>query len=310
MRIWRPVRGGESVKRPDFFIVGAFKAGTTALYEYLRAHPQIFMSVPKEPMYFGRDLTPRYRRMTEEEYLGLFREARPDQRAGEASPWYLYSTAAPAEINGFAPDGRVIIMLRNPVDVMYAQHSQLVFNQREDLTDFAAALDAEEDRRRGERIPADAIRPEALYYRRSVRFPEQVRRYLDVFGRTRVDFVVFDDLVADPRLVYRSALEFLGVDATHEVDLSVYNPNRQARSGRIQRAIFAPPPALRGVFGRLRRLPLAHRLRDALVSANSSRAARRTMDPALRAGLTAEFAPQVAELGELIGRDLSAWSAA
>ena len=49
------------MKRPDFFIVGAFKAGTTALYEYLRAHPQIFMSVPKEPMYFGQDLTPRYR---------------------------------------------------------------------------------------------------------------------------------------------------------------------------------------------------------------------------------------------------------
>src|SRR6185436_3306607 len=137
--------------RPDFFIVGAFKAGTTALYEYLRVHPQIFMSVPKEPMYFGADLTPRYRRMTEDEYLALFRDARPNQHAGEASPWYLYSTSAAAEINDFALDGRVIIMLRNPVDVMYSQHSQLVFNQREDLADFGAALDAEPDRLAGHR---------------------------------------------------------------------------------------------------------------------------------------------------------------
>jgi hypothetical protein len=298
------------VKRPDFFIVGAFKAGTTALYEYLRAHPGIFMSVPKEPMYFGADLTPRYRRMTEDEYLALFRDARDDQRAGEASPWYLYSSSAASEIRAFEPGARAIIMVRNPVDVMYSQHSQLVFNQREDLTDFAAALDAEPDRIAGRRIPPDAIRPEALFYRKSVRFPEQVQRYLDVFGRASVHFIVFEDLVADAAGVYRSTLEFLGVDPTHPLDASVYNPNRSARSGRVQRAIFAPPPALRGLFGRLRRIPLLHRVRDALVNANSRPAERARMDPALRAALTAEFAPQVAELGEIIGRDLSAWSRA
>jgi hypothetical protein len=296
------------MKRPDFLIVGAFKAGTTALYEYLRAHPQVFMSVPKEPMYFGQDLTPRYRRMTEDEYVALFRTAGADQKAGEASPWYLYSSTAAREIHEFNPDARIIIMLRNPVDVMYSQHSQLVFNRREDLTDFEQALAAEDDRLAGRRIPADAIRPEALYYRRSVRFAEQVRRYLDVFGSDRVHFVVFDDLVADPRAVYRSTLEFLGVDPTVEVDLSVYNPNRSARSGAMQRLIFAPRGPLRRLFGTLRRFPLMHRVRDALVAANSKRAERGRMDPELRRRLTAELAPQVAELGQLIGRDLSSWS--
>ena len=296
------------MKRPDLFIVGAFKAGTTALYEYLRAHPEVFMSVPKEPMYFGSDLTPRYRRMTEPEYLALFKAARSDQRAGEASPWYLYSTSAAAEIKAFEPAARIVIMLRNPVDVMYSQHSQLVFNQREDLTDFAAALEAEPDRMAGRRVPPDAIRPEALFYRKSVRFPEQVRRYLDVFGRADVHFVVFDDLVADAAGVYRATLEFLAIDPTIPLDPTVYNPNRSARSDRMQRAIFAPPPALRGLFGRLRQVPLLHRVRDRLVTANSRPAERQKMDPALRAALTAEFAPQVAELGEIIGRDLSAWS--
>jgi hypothetical protein len=298
------------VKRPDVFIVGAFKAGTTSMYEYLRAHPQIFMSVPKEPTHFGTDLTVRYRRMTDAEYLALFRRARPDQHAGEASAWYLYSTKAAAEIRAFQPDARIVIMLRNPVDVLYSHHSQLLFNQREDLADFAEALAAEPDRLEGRRVPASAFRPEALYYRRSVRFPEQVRRYLDVFGTSAVHFIVFDDLVADAAGVYRSTLEFLGVDPTFPLDQTVYNASRGVRSGVVQRAIFAPPPALRSLFGRLRRFAPLHRVRDALVNANSKPATRRAMDPQLRAALTAEFAPQVAELGALIGRDLSAWSAA
>jgi hypothetical protein len=67
---------------------------------------------------------------------------------------------------------------------------------------------------------------------------------------------------------------------------------------------------LRGVFGRLRQIPLLHRVRDRLVDANSRAADRQQMDPGLRARLSAEFAPQVAELGELIGRDLSEWSRA
>ncbi len=280
------------------------------MYEYLRLHPQLFMSVPKEPMYFGADLTPRYRRMTVDEYLALFKGAADSQRGGEASPWYLYSTAAPREIRDFSPSAQAIVLLRNPVDVMYAQHSQLVFNQREDLVAFGAALAAEEDRRNGRRVPPDALRPEALYYRHSVRFADQLRHWFDAFGRDRIHVIVFDDLVADPPTVYRRTLEFLGVDPDYEVDLSVYNPNRRARSGRMQRLIFAPPRPLRSLFGRLRALPVAHRLRDRLVSANSRKAARAEMDPELRRSLTDEFAPQVAELGQLVRRDLSAWSRA
>ena len=297
------------MKRPDFFIVGSFKAGTTALYEYLRVHPQLFMSVPKEPMYFGQDLTPRYRRMTQDEYLGLFKDARADQHAGEASPWYLYSSTAAREIHDFDAGARAIVMLRNPVDVMYSQHSQLVFNQRENLTDFAQALAAEDDRMAGHRVPADAIRPEALYYRHSVQFPGQIERYLDVIGREHVHFIVFDDLVADPRAVYRATLEFLGVDPSVEVDLSVYNPNRKPRSGTVQKLIFAPKGPMKRVLGRLRSVPAMHRVRDVLVSANSTAAQRQRMDPQLRRQLTDEFAPMVRELGALIGRDLSAWSA-
>jgi hypothetical protein len=296
------------VKRPDTFIVGVFKAGTTTMWQNLRKHPQVFMSEVKEPMYFGQDLTPRYRRMTEEEYLALFKDAREEQRAGEASPWYLYSKSAAREIKDFNPDARIIVMLRNPVDVMYSNHSQVVFNLREDITDFAEALAAEPDRAAGRRIPVDTLRPEVLLYRRSVRFPEQVSRYLDVFGRERVHFVVFDDLSKDAHAVYRAAFEFLGVDPKFEFEATVENSNRTSRSRLIQRLIFAPPRPLRRIYGRLRSVPYLHRVRDRVARGNQQPVKRQPMDPELRRELTLEFAPQVEELGRLIGRDLSAWS--
>jgi hypothetical protein len=298
------------VKRPDTFIVGTFKAGTSTMWRELNQHPQVFMSEVKEPMFFGQDLSSRYRRMTEDEYLALFKDAREDQRAGEASPWYLYSTTSAREIREFNPEARIIVMLRNPVDVMYSQHSQLVYNLREDLTDFAEALAAEGDRAAGKRIPADALRPEALLYRRSVRFPEQVSRYLDCFGRERVHFIVFDDLAADAAGVYRSTLNFLGVDAAFEIEHTVENANKASRSRLVQRLVFAPPKPLRSVYGRLRTMPMMHRVRDRIARSNVERVKRQPMDPQLRRQLTAEFAPQVEELGELIGRDLSAWSVA
>lgn len=295
---------------PDFFIVGAFKCGTTAMYEYLRRHPQVFMPFHKEPLFFGDDLTRRYGRMTRAEYLALFRDARPDQRVGEASAWYLYSRSAAREIHDFNPDAQIIVMLRNPVDVMHAQHSQLIFNQREDIADFGEALAAEPERRNGLRIPSGALRREALFYRHGVRFAEQLARYYDVFGRDRVHVIVFEDFRDRTAETYAGVLRFLGVDDTFRPDFAVQNPNRRARSAALQRAVFRPPGAVRRLVPWLRRLPLAHWLRDALVAANSVPEARQAMDPALRRRLTEELAPQVEELGRLIGRDLSSWGRA
>ena len=294
--------------RPDFFIVGTFKAGTTSLYEYLRQHPKVFMPFHKEPMYFGADLDARYRRMSEDEYLGLFARAAPGQRVGEASPWYLYSASAAEEIKAFSPAAQAIVMLRNPVDVMHAQHSQLLFNQREDLADFAEALAAEPERRAGRRMPPGALRREALFYRHSVRFAEQLARYFEVLGRERVHVIVHEDLVGDTAGVVRDTFAFLDVDPDVAVELEVRNPNRRARSGAVQRLIFRPPGPLRRIVPALRRIPLVHRLRDAVLNANSVPAARSAMDPELRRQLTSELAPEVEALGQLIGRDLSSWS--
>ena len=305
----RTARRSQVTRMPDFFIVGAPKCGTTAMYDYLRQHPGVFMPFHKEPLFFGSDLTRRYGQMSRREYEALFAEARPDQRVGEASAWYLFSTRAALEIADAAPDARIVVMLRNPIDVMYAQHSQLLFSEQEDIADFGEALAAEEDRAAGRRLPPGPIRPENLRYRAMVRFAEQLERYIDAFGADRVHVIIHEDLVADVAAEYRRLVTFLGADPEFHPDFTPSNENKRVRQRWLQRLIWNPP-LVRRLIPVARRYPIAHRLRGRLLSMNSRVERRAPMDPALRRRLTLELAPEVERLGRLIGRDLSAWSAA
>lgn len=293
---------------PDFFIVGAPKCGTTAMYDYLRQHPQVFMPFHKEPLFFGADLTRRYGHMSESEYRSLFTGADPGQRVGEASAWYLYSTSAAREIKSACPSAAIIIMLRNPVDVMHAQHSQLLYSHQESITDFEEALAAEADRAEGRCLPPGPIRRENLLYRRMVGFAEQVERYLDTFGRAAVHTIIFDDLMADTAAEYRRVLEFLHVDPDAAVDLRPSNENKRARWSWLQRIVW-DPPLLRPLIPRLRRYPFVHRVRAAVLRVNSQRETRSALDPKLRARLVAELEPGIERLGEVVGRDLRHWLA-
>jgi hypothetical protein len=295
-----------SMPRPDFFIVGAFKSGSTALYEGLRRHPQIFMPFHKEPLYFGDDLTRRYGRLTQADYMRLFRNAKPGQRVGEASTWYLYSTSAAREIKAFSPEAKILVVLRNPVDVMYAQHNQLIFNVIEDIPDFAEALAAEPDRRAGRRLPPGPINVENLFYRHSVHFAEQLERYFDVFGRANVHVMLFDDLRRDGALAVRGVLDFLGVDPSLAAAPPTANENRRVRSPLVQRLIFAPKLLL-PLAPVLRRFPLVRSVRTRMLEMNSEARPRPPMDPELRRQLLDEFRPEIERLGRLIERDLSAW---
>src|SRR3954464_7011750 len=96
-------------RRPDFFIVGAPKSGTTSLYDWLDRHPQVYMSPVKEPFYFCPDVHGGLRRLytypkDEARYLELFADARPDQTCGEASTRYLVSQQAARRVAEFQPN--------------------------------------------------------------------------------------------------------------------------------------------------------------------------------------------------------------
>ena len=131
------------IKKPDFFIVGAPKCGTTALANYLGQHPDIFMAKQKESHHFATDLIPYddYWR-NRNHYLKIFQEAKENQIIGEASVFYLLSQEAAKNIKKFSPNAKIIIMLRNPVDLLYSHYFQAVYNGRETITDFEKALGA------------------------------------------------------------------------------------------------------------------------------------------------------------------------
>ena len=239
--------------RPNLFLVGAPKSGTTALATYLGEHPDVFMA-PWELNFFGTDLSFRTStgapsRIRLEDYLSTFSSHGAQRYRGDHSVFYLYSGDS-HEIRAFAPDARIVIILRNPVDQMYSEHSELLYQGDEDIPDFATALEAEKkDRALGRRIPAGCRKPFALQYRAVARYHDQVERYLKTFGPARVCVVVHDDLARDTAGEHRRVLEFLQVDPQHEPEFRVVNPNKAVRSATLRDVLRAttPTPARRFV---------------------------------------------------------------
>jgi hypothetical protein len=291
---------------PDFFIVGAPKCGTTSLYEYLRHHPEIYMPSTKEPHFFGSDLNSAMFVRDKREYLDLFASADGARILGEASVYYLYSRMAAREIFQFNPSARVLIMLRNPVDMIYSLHSQAVSSAYEDILDFSEALAAEEDRARGRRIPDIADFPQGLLYSRIAMYAEQIRRYLDIFPANQVQVILFDDFIADPESIYVDVLRFLGVqDLGFRPEFSRINENRRLVSVRLEHFVkrrlrlrellkAAAPRVYSAIYVAFRRL-------------NARRARRQQMPQDLRQRLVSKFAPDIAELSKMLQRDLTSW---
>jgi hypothetical protein len=288
---------------PDFFIVGAPRCATTAMYEFLRRHPQVFMPWKKEPHFFGADLVPqRHYVRDEREYLALFAEAGDGRRAGEASVWYLASRSAAAEIKRAVPDARIIVQLRDPVDVLYSLHGLRVLSGYEDIWDFEAALAAEPDRAAGRR-PWPSRLP---LYRETVRFADQVARLFAVFGRQAVHVIIYDDLRRDATAVAAEALRFLGVEPVAPAGFPVVNPSGLPRIRGFPRTLRRLPGLM--ALGRLV-VPTRHRVAvwRRLRKLNMRATPRPPLAPSVRERLQAELRDEVARLEDLLGRDLARW---
>ena len=301
--------------RPNLFIIGAPKAGTTSLYDYLAGHPQMYMSPYKEPMYFCPDVhvfrerNPFVYGEDKAAYLALFDDATDEKRLGEATTRYLVSAEAPGLVRDFAPDVLAIAMLRNPVDLVHALHNERVSQGNEPVADFEQALDADARRAQGIDLPG-AMNPRAAVYRGSALFAEPLRRWFDALGRDRVHVIVFDDFVRDAPGELRRVLEFAGVATDYQPpSFSARNPSHRQR--RVVRHLvdsrvgsFVTDDVLGAVLGSNARARLALRFRHSRLNRRSVR--REPMSVALRARLEAEFGPDVEATGALIGRDLTA----
>jgi len=302
-------------RRPDLFIIGAAKCGTTSLYEYLRGHPEVYMSPAKEPRYFSRDLvsgSPHDFRYGQdlERYLALFKEARDEKRLGEASVRYIYSEDAPRLIHEFQPRPYIVAMLRNPVDMMYSMHNQRLSEGREEFSDFEQALAAEKDRLEGRGLPS-GVAPALTVYRPRARFGEQLPRWFETFGSERMHVIIFEDFVRDPATHFRQLLEFLEVDPSYQPEsFSAYNRSHAPRFRFIRQITNARIPQL--LVWRLLPAVAGDRVTRSIVRGyrnsplNRRSAPRQPLRPELRRQLELEFADDVARVSELLGRDLAA----
>lgn len=293
---------------PNFFIVGAPKSGTTALYTWLRKNPAIFMPSLKEPKFFAADICHHQRRVTTlPEYLALFKEARVNV-IGEASTCYLASRRAPFAIREFCPEARIIVLIRNPVDVMQAQHSERMFAGSEHISDFAMALDSQVTRKwrsgrfRGERV----MRSD---YRELVRFSEQIERYFDVFGRDCVHVAIYDDLARDPQSVCENVLRFLRVSQSTKCGFQVINANKQVRSVIVQDLLRRPPGLVRKIVRTLLPAEVRHVVGTSFHRLNVEVTPRQALEQSFRQRLLIECKPDIQRLCSVLNRDLSNWFA-
>ena len=287
---------------PNFFIVGAQKAGTTSLYQYLNQHPQVYMSPRKEPHFF-EGMRSEYRRPGRRsvpvsdlaQYQALFAGASDERAIGEASASYLYSPRAPGLIKSSVPDAKLIAILRNPADRAYSNFLYCVQVGREPLGSFAEALQAEEARTRDKWGPLWYYKQKGFYY-------AQVKRYFDTFGRGQVGVWLYEDLRNDPLGTLREVFRFLDIDESFVPDASMeYNPSGVPRVGRLYkgvRTLTARNPALveRVLPARVR----GYVKRRILVKPPP-------FPPEVRRQLTDSYGEDILRLQELIGRDLSAW---
>ena len=293
---------------PNFLVIGAMRAGTTALYRFLMQHPRIYMSPIKEPKFFALENHPldflgpgdrarmrRDARTTQESYRELFRGASTESAVGEASTFYLYSTEAPVNIHRRAPNMRLIAVLRHPAERAYSAYLHMVRRGFEPLRDFHAALQAEAERSRA------GWAPDNWHYRQMGFYATQLERYFSLFDRKQVRVYLYEDFCADPVGTLQDMFRFLGVDPEFVPDVSLrYNVSGIPRSRRLQALINRPRTALG------KPLPEAWRLRIGL-AVQRWNLTRPALGDEVWRDLLEGYREDMLRLEDLIRRDLSGW---
>jgi hypothetical protein len=308
-------------RTPDFFLVGPPKTGTTSLHQMLRQHPQIYMPECKEPMFLAGDMSPRRGHESEprelqypqtlQDYLALFEDATPRQRAGEASTFYLWSRTAASRIGELAPDARVIAILREPASLLRSLHMMYLRWGVEAEQNLRRAISLEAARRDGREIPRRSHRPQLLQYAEHVRYVEQLRRYESQLPCGHVLALIYDDFRADNEAAVRGVFAFLGVDEAAAVAATSVNvTTRTVRSWRLKRLLYTVSKGqgavARSTKATVKALTTA-KLRRNAVSTIRRRAVTTEPPPPdeeLMLQLRRRFAPEVSALSEHLDRDL------
>jgi hypothetical protein len=298
--------------KPNFFIVGAARSGTSSLDRYLSQHPEIFIASRKETHFFARDSLPS--RFTgsgderlnqglirdEEQYAQLFARVTTEKAIGESSAFYLCLPGTAERIAQALPGAKILMILREPVERTYSAYMFLKRDGRETLS-FEEGLCQEAARKQQGFEPM-------WWYKELSLYTAQVQRYLEVFGRAQVKVLLYEELFANPGRVLREVFTFLGVREDVSIDTSVrYNVSGTPRSRwlytPLNHFIYNPSPLEK----RIKSLIPLH-LRKKWASRATGMLTRPVpLEPHIHADLKEYFAEDVGKLEELLHRDLRSW---
>lgn len=295
---------------PDFFLIGAAKAGSTAVFHGLAQHPALFTCEEKEPGYFifgesgltfggpQAEANRPYLIRTEETYLKLFAGCKDDQLAGEGSVSYLHMGESVAPyIRAKSPQARLIAILRHPAERAFSHY---VMNRNmgiEPQPTFKRALADEPRRVRESWYPT-------MCYASASQYARQLRPFIKAFGRDQMLVLLFEDLQANALEVFRRIFDFLKVDPTFEPDLTrQYNVRRNLRSRKAEDLLLVSNPLTRP-FRAIFPPALRMKIRDALRQTNAYRPVMNAKD---RQHVLDACRADTLELQEMVGRNLEAW---
>lgn len=298
---------------PNFLVIGAQKSGTSSLYRYLGAHPQVFMSRIKEPKFFAlngnglsfnapADFPDKVIRVADQdEYEALFDFADDEEVLGEASTWYLHSKEAPGRIKRHIPQAKLIAILRNPVHRAYSNFRfNRTYLQIEPLSRFFKAVHAEEKRRQeGWGHP--------WYYAYKGMYFTHLKRYYDLFGRDQIRVYLFEDLKADPASLIQDIYRFLGVDDTFLPDFSQrYNVSSGSTHSDSLHTFLDEPHPVKAFVKPLVPQLLRRRIKFVLHRLNRT---KKEIDSRAEVHIMEKCREDILRLQDLIDRDLSGWLA-
>jgi len=282
---------------PDFFIVGAAKAGTTSLFEYLGQHPSVFVPEQKEPGYFSA-----LRPMSDpKRYAALFGAAQADQIIGEASTDYMPSPDSPRRIAEVCADAKIILMLRNPADRAFSLYRHMVRYGQEMAPTFQRALQLEPKRRESESFLRDNTHGFFNYmYLSSGLYYRQINRFSRYFDDSQIKFVTFDNFTNRPIEETQSVLNFLGLQDSFHPRTRTHNERQDVYSPRLQTTIAQY----------VRDLPAGLRLASILTQTNKALfslitgQSKSNLDKDLRRRLLNWYEKDIKKTGDLIGYGL------
>lgn len=289
------------MRKPDFFIVGQTRSGTTSLVYQLNQHPDVFVvhsGLGDIPQFFGFDPTIK----TEEEYLKIFQGVKNEKMMGEKGTDNLMAPNAAKSIHHYYPNAKIIMNLRNPIDMMLSLHNLMVnASTKEPITDFEEALNAEKEREEEELKNPGTYDPN-VFYRKNARYVDQVKRYVDLFGLENIHIRIFDDFVRDPIGSFQETCRFLGVDDTFVPIPEHHNKRRVNRSRKLQYFVLN----MRGtkINKVVRKIP---GIQKAYNFINRPYAPKDKISDELRNKLKNELRPEIESLSKLIGKDLMFW---